>query len=315
VLVLDATSVHDRFTVLTISLVYRRSAIPVLWTVLPGNTPEAWQPHWERMIGKLAKAIGNNRFVLVLTDRGLYSPVLFGAIVNVGWHPLMRIRAQGYYRPAGQSAWTPLACLRPPMNQQTTWTGEAFKNSKGRLACTLVAWWTEGHTEPWLLLTDLAGDGVQGCWYGLRGWIEQSFKQLKSAGWHCERTRMTDASRVQRHWLALAVAMLWTVSVGGDAEVEDANEAETEVEFASLEALWLETLAHPVAAESAPGRTTSASESEAAAAIPWSWKQTTSVFRRGLAILRQMLSQGRLPRLKWHPEFLTRPVSPDPGYT
>jgi hypothetical protein len=95
VLVLDATSIHDRFTVLAISLAYRRCAIPLLWTVLPGNAPGAWQPHWERMLGRLAKHIGGDRFVLVLTDRGLYSPALFGAIVRAGWHPLMRIRAQG----------------------------------------------------------------------------------------------------------------------------------------------------------------------------------------------------------------------------
>src|SRR5436190_9815216 len=38
VLVLDPTNIHDRFTVLAISLVYRRCAIPLLWTVLPGNT-------------------------------------------------------------------------------------------------------------------------------------------------------------------------------------------------------------------------------------------------------------------------------------
>src|SRR3954454_8711691 len=71
VLALDATTIHDRFTVLTIALVYRPSAIPLLWTVLPGNTPAAWQPHWQRMLDRLARAIGGDRFVLVVTDRGL----------------------------------------------------------------------------------------------------------------------------------------------------------------------------------------------------------------------------------------------------
>src|SRR3954468_5293454 len=211
-LVLDATSIHDRFTVLAISLAYRRSAIPLTWTVLPGNTPGAWQPHWERMLGGLAREIGGDRFVLALTDRGLYSPRLYRALVRVGWHPLMRIRAQGYYRPEGQSASIPLANFRPASDQQRVGYGEAFKNRQGRLTCPLVAWWTEGHDEPWLLLTDLSAERVQAAWYGLRGWIEPCFKHLKSAGWDCERTRMIGAERVERHWLALAVAMLWTIS-------------------------------------------------------------------------------------------------------
>src|SRR3954452_7430069 len=108
------------------------------------------------MCRHLAASIDDDCFVLVLTDRGLYSPRLFRTLVRVGWHPLMRIRAQGSYRPTGQRGWQPLANLRPPLNQQQAWTGEAFKNAEGRLHCTLVAWWTEGHAEPWLLLTDLA---------------------------------------------------------------------------------------------------------------------------------------------------------------
>jgi hypothetical protein len=310
---LDATSIQDRFTVLAVSLVYRRCAIPLLWTVLPGNTPEAWQPHWERMLDQLAARIGNDRFVLVLTDRGLYSPQLFRAIVRVGWHPLMRIRAQGYYRPTGQSAWTPLANLRPQVNQQETWTGDAFKNTKGRLACTLVAWWTADHAEPWLLLTDLAGDRVQGCWYGLRGWIEQSFKRLKSAGWNCEQTRMSDAGRVQRHWLALALAMLWTVSVGGQAEAKE--EAEAREGLDSMESSWLETLAHPVVAEPGADATVSGAEGETAAPAPWSWEHAVSVFRRGWMILSQALSRGRLLRVKWHPEVLVKPVLARAGFS
>jgi len=39
---------------------------------------------------------------------------------------------------------------------------------------TLLAAWTEGHTDPWLVLTDLAPHRAQVAWYGLRTWIEAS---------------------------------------------------------------------------------------------------------------------------------------------
>lgn len=252
VLALDATTIRDRFTVLTVALVDRRSAIPLIWTVLPGNAPGAWQPHWERMLGEVAREGGGDRFVLALADRGLYSPQLFRALVRVGWHPLMRIRAQGYSRPRGQSSWIPLADVQPPWGHQQAWYGEAFKNARGRLACTLVAWRTEGHAEPWLLLTDVPVARVRACWYGLRGWIEPCFKHLKSAGWDCERTRMTSPERVSRHWLALAVAMLWTVSAGGEAEA--AEEAESgQGATAAEEWGWLDALARPASAPAGSG--------------------------------------------------------------
>ena len=34
--------------------------------------------------------------VLVLTDRGMYSPRLFHCLVGLRWHPFLRIRAQGF---------------------------------------------------------------------------------------------------------------------------------------------------------------------------------------------------------------------------
>jgi hypothetical protein len=319
VLALDATSIHDHFTVLAISLIYRRCAIPLLWTALPGNTPEAWQPHWERMLGQLAQQIGGDRFVLVLTDRGLYSPQLFRAIVRAGWHPLMRIRAQGYYRPSGQSTWTPLTNLRPSLNEQQTWTGDAFKNTAGRLACTLVGWWTEGHTEPWLLLTDLSVGRVQGFWYGLRAWIEPSFRCLKSAGWDCEKTRMISPERVERHWMALAVAMLWTISAGGQAEAAEAEQmgaGATEAE----ERRWLESLAE---AASNPSVSEVPAQPRVPAGASTSLKTTPpaltdhliSVFRRGWMILSQALAAGRLIVVRWHPEPLVKPIVAQSGFS
>jgi hypothetical protein len=318
-LALDATSIRDRFTVLAISLVYRRCAIPLIWAVLPGNTPGAWQPHWERLLARLVEWIGSDRFVLVLTDRGLYSPKLYHAIVRAGWHPLMRIRAQGYYRPTGQPEWRPLANLRPPLDQQQAWTGDAFKNPEGRLACTLVAWWTEGHDEPWLLLTDLSGEHVRGCWYGLRSWIERSFKCLKSAGWDCEGTRMSSPGRVERHWLALAVAMLWTVSAGGQAEAaEEANRGEGATE--AEENAWLEGLVSAASEPPASGVPAQDRGTEGASPSPQPTAATVgthlvSVFRRGWMILSQALAEGRLIDVSWHPEPLIKPVLAQAGFS
>jgi DDE family transposase len=69
-----------------------------------------------------------------------------------------------------------------------------------------------------LILTDLEPAGAHVAWYGLRSWIECGFKDSKRRGWHWEQTKMKDPRRAERLWLAIAVATLWTVSVGCQAE-------------------------------------------------------------------------------------------------
>ena len=68
--------------------------------------------------------------------------------------------------------------------------------------------------------SDAAGSNAvaDAAWYGLRVWIEQGFKLIKRGGWQWQRTRMTDPERAERLWLAVAVATLWLVSVGGETK-------------------------------------------------------------------------------------------------
>ena len=49
-------------------------------------------------------------------------------------------------------------------------------------------------------------------------WIEAGFKDVKrgGCGWH--HSKMQDAGRVERLWLAMAVAMVWMVGLGSQAD-------------------------------------------------------------------------------------------------
>jgi hypothetical protein len=66
--------------------------------------------------------------------------------------------------------------------------------------------------------TDLPPEASTACWYGLRAWIAQGCKITKRAGWQWHRTHMTKPERAARLWLAVAVAPLWLLSGGGEAE-------------------------------------------------------------------------------------------------
>ena len=217
-LALDATTLGTRFTVLAISVVYRGCAIPVAWTILPATVSHAWRREWLRLLRLLRPAIPLGWTVIVLADRGLYAGWLFRRIVRLGWHPLLRINTGGTFRPDPQAVSRPLTSFVPHPGTRWQGTGTAFKSPARRLRCTLLARWDAGYRDPWLLLTDLPPDASEASWYGLRAWIEQGFKVTKRAGWQWQRTRMTTPQRAARLWLAVAVATLWLLSVGGAAD-------------------------------------------------------------------------------------------------
>jgi hypothetical protein len=223
-LALDVTNLADRFHVLTVSVLYGGIGIPVAWKILPANQPDPWHPHWCALLRRLQPAVGSDWTVIVLSDRGLESAQLFQAIVAVGWHPLMRVKAGGKFRPAGWVRWYAFGQLLPRVGSRFAAAGRAYKTAPQPLACTFLACWDAGHAEPWLVLTDLPVGAASPCWYAFRAWIEQGFKVIKSGAWQWQRTRMQDARRAERLWLPLAVSMLWLVVIGAEVEADQRRE-------------------------------------------------------------------------------------------
>lgn len=268
-LAVDATALGKRLVVLSISVLYRGSAIPVAWCVLPGPGAGEWIPEITGLLAALVPAVPPAMTVLVLTDRGLWSPTLWRGIQALGWHPLLRIRPDATFAPTSGRR-VRAVTLVPGPGHAWIGAGVAFRDRQKRLAATLLVVWEDGHEEPWICLTDLAPEAVGPAWYGLRVWVELGFRTLKSLGWHWERTRRTDPRRVARHWLVLAIATLWTVAVG--TRDEDA-------ERWGREPARVRLVRSP-----APGP----------------FRRRVSVFRRGLTGLRwQLLRQRRLWRLLW----------------
>jgi hypothetical protein len=213
-LVLDATTLSDRLVVLAISVAYRGCAVPVAWRILPAHQRGSWRPHWQSLLYRVAEAVPADWFVLVLADRGLYAPWLYRTIQQIGWHPFLRIHSQGHFRLPHR----PYQPLRTLLSQPgVSWKGEVICFQQAPLACTLLVVWNAGY-EPWLIVTDLPPDVADAAWYGLRAWIEGGFKDIKRGGWHWHQTRITAPDRAERFWLAIALATLWAVSVGGEAE-------------------------------------------------------------------------------------------------
>lgn len=219
-LALDATTLGNRWTVLAVSVLVRGCAIPVAWKVLPSQAKGSWRPYWEQLLARLKGQVPASWQVLVLADRGLYAHWLYQAIVACGWHPFLRINLAVKVRPVRTEPFDWMSRWIPQLG--TTWKREidCFVQKTSRLRCTLLLRWEVGYEHPWAVITDLPVEVANIAWYSLRAWVEAGFKDVKRGGWGWHHSKMKEASRVERLWLAMAVAMVWTVRVGSQAEVQ-----------------------------------------------------------------------------------------------
>ena len=217
-LAIDPTAKGGELVALVVSVVYRGLAIPVAWCLKPGGQPGPWMPDLETLLDRLGPAVPAAMTVRVLCDRGLQSPDLWAAIRRQGWHPYMRYDRHMTFQAATGPRW-PAWRFVAREGQYTVTAGKAFRERKR--ACTLIGLWASGQETPWVLLTDEAPGNVDLGAYGMRVWIEQGFRTLKRMGWQWHRTRRTDPTRVDRHWLVLAVATLWVLAHG--TRVEEAR--------------------------------------------------------------------------------------------
>lgn len=215
-LAMDATSIGDKFTVLSINILLAGCGIPVAWCIVNATEPGSWKPHWQKLITDLKETIPPDQKVIVTADRGLYADWLYSLIVAAGWHPFLRINHQGTYRLPHQNQWQPLADIVP--SPGLSWSGQVVCFKTNPLECTLLARWDFGYQDPWLILTDLEPMSADAIWYGLRPSTECVYRDLKSDGWQWHNTRLLDPQRAERLWLAIAVSTLWMVMLGGEAE-------------------------------------------------------------------------------------------------
>ena len=287
---LDATSLFDRLVVLSISIVYRGTAIPVAWKILPANVKHPWEPEWETLLQWFHGQVDPRWTVVVLTDRGLYARWLFQAIVALGWHPMMRITHRNRFLPAGWVHHQPVWWFASQVGRRWQGRGVAFPTTpESRLECTLLACWSQGHDDGWYIITDLPPQVAEAAWYGLRMWIEHGFEQFKSGGWQWQKSRITDPDRASRMWLAMAVATRWVVSVGG---AEDASGGPIET-MPALEVGGQGGRPRSGAAAPEPQRRWESPGSP----------RLVSVLRKGLAVVLAALVMGRgVVMSSWYPE-------------
>ena len=133
-------------------------------------------------------------------------------------------------RPTGAPWWRPLPTVAPRPGTRGRGTGLAL--TRHQVAGTWLARWAEGDKAPGLILTALPPEASDAGWEGRRAWMAPGVKSTKRAGWQWHRTRLPDPARAARRWLAVAVAPLGWLSVGG--ATDETRPASTRLDVTAL---------------------------------------------------------------------------------
>jgi hypothetical protein len=218
VLLVDETSLGEHLKVMVVCLAYRGRAIPLAWWCYPQERYPMKQIQLiDTLLGWVAASVPAGCQVLVEADRGIgTSPGLLRRIQERGWRYLVRV--QGSVRLRLPNAQIVLFRERVARAGQQ-WSGavEAFRKAGWR-RCWAMAYWGVGQREPWLLLSNW--QQAQAPQYGWRMWEELAFRDLKSSGWHWQKSRVWDPEHANRLWLAMALGYAWTLSLGTQAAHE-----------------------------------------------------------------------------------------------
>jgi hypothetical protein len=212
VLLVDETSLQDKLKVMSVCLAYRGRAIPLAWWCYP---PRQWPKPQVALIGQLLQQVAAvmpaDKTVVVQADRGIgCSPGLLRRIKALGWYYLVRVQGQVRLRLADGRCVAFRELVSRPGQQWSGWAW-AFKKAHWQ-PCWAVAYWKRPHEQPWLLLTNWPQ--AQGQWYAVRMWEELAFRDLKSCGWQWQRSRVWGPAHANRLWLVMALAYVWTLSLG-----------------------------------------------------------------------------------------------------
>lgn len=223
-LILDTTKVGFGHRVLTVSLAYRKRALPLAWSVHSGQRGHTKAEEQIALLRRLQPLLGpesqSQKFLLRIIGDSEFGHVglLRWVAGQQGWHYILRtsgqskIRADGVH--AGEGPWTKLSNARLEEGQ-TRFVGRVrFTEKHDYEGAHLVMHWAEGEDEPWYLLSDRPVSVSTLERYKKRMWTEEMYADLKGHGIDLEATHLVHAERINRLMLGACWMYVWLLALG-----------------------------------------------------------------------------------------------------
>lgn len=211
---LDTSVLWDEYCLVSLAVVYRGRAVPLLWQVIAHRSAMIAFEAYEKLLRRAAPWLPDGVEIVLLGDRGFADTKLMGLCVELGWHYRLRIKSNfKIYQNDQYLAKVkeyPLGVGQGLFIHHVWLTDERF----GEVHLALAQ--PPGGGEPWYLVSDEVTTQRTFEEYGLRFDTEELFLDFKSNGFQLESSGLRSAQRLTRLLLVFAGATLYLVSQGTD---------------------------------------------------------------------------------------------------
>ena len=216
-LILDPTDLANDLTIVTIGLAYQGRALPLAWATVYIK-PDTVKDAIRLLFAELKQWLPQDAHVYLLADREFHGEETLQLIQEQGWIPV--VRTVGNLRiELAEGRQCDVKDLAPAPGQTafyhkvwlTLWGWGPYSLS---LSNARQAKRGQKPEDPWYIVsTEPAGPQMltlDKC----RMWLDETFRDLKSQGFHLEQTRLDRTERIDRLMLALVLACWWVIGRG-----------------------------------------------------------------------------------------------------
>jgi hypothetical protein len=208
---IDRTLIGHQFNILTLTLYWRKRALPLVWKVLshPGNSGYA---DWVALLDHLATLLPPDAQVVVLGDREFGTADMMALIRWHGWDYCLRVRGDQliWHEPTQQ--WCPLHDLIA--RGDTHFLQEVYFTKANHYRTHFALTFDRTADEPCLVATNRTPSHRTLNDYRKRFGCEPFFSDLKSRGFDMARTQLRHRDRFSRLLLVLVLLAIWLIGVG-----------------------------------------------------------------------------------------------------
>lgn len=212
-LLLDATKLGSRHRLLTVSIAYRRRALPLAWSVHRGTSGVVPVSATIRLLERLAPLVPPSCEVVVLGDSGFGHAPVMRWLLDHKWDFVLRLRGTYCVRPDA-CAWCYVRDFRPERGGTYFVGPVVFTEAYALGGVHLVTHWADGEDDPWYLMSSRPVSPQTLRLYRVRMWTEGLYGDLKRHGFDLEATQLRRRDRLERLLLGVFYAYVWLIALG-----------------------------------------------------------------------------------------------------
>jgi len=211
-LILDTMPVHAQIQVVIVSLAFRRRALPLAWTWLRHGKGHSSSVKQIALLARIRQWIPPQARVSVVGDNEFGSMALIQQLEAWGWTYVLRQKGSTLVGlPDG--TWTALKTVVTTPGQ-SRWYQDVVLTDQYHHRCNLLAHWEPGEKEPWFLATSSPTRRQTLQAYRRRMWADEMHRDLKSQGFHLDKTHIRDWRVLSRLFLAVVLLYVWLIALG-----------------------------------------------------------------------------------------------------